>query len=461
KIYTYLDCGLQKELEKQAENCPTDKSFCVIDNATCGVKAFYSTIGNAKRLPASAIKPLLVYAPALQENIISPATPVLDEKIDYAGYSPQNYGGEYHGYVSAREALAKSYNVPTVKILNTLNVKKGAEYLKKMNLSVKNEDLSLALALGGMQEGFALKDLVGAYTTFANQGNFTPCAFIEKITDSRGNLLFEGSKKSKKVFDFDSVTLLNDMLQTAVQSGTAKKLSGLPYEVCAKTGTGANANGNTDAYCVAYTSADTIGVWLGNADGSSIENITGGGLPANINLNVQKYLYQNTSPAEFKKSDGVIRCSLDKLEYEKNHALFLSDVNAPIQEKTFSELFKKNFAPKKSSTYFSRPKLQNVGISCQNDGILLQLCHAEYLTIIINREESGEFKTIYQGECVENWLDEDVEEGKTYEYSITPYYKEFAGDTMVLPKVQYKKKSSADAVDKAPLNSIIPREWWR
>ncbi len=460
KIYTYLDVNLQKELEKQAKNIQTDKSFCIIDNLSHGVKAFYSTIGGAKRLIGSTIKPLLVYAPALEENVISPATPVLDEKIDYAGYSPHNYDNEYHGYVSARESLANSYNVPAVKILNALSVKKGVSYLEKMNLPVDKNDYSLALALGGMQRGYALKDVCAAYATFANEGYFYDCAFIKKITDAKGTLLYERIENANKVFTDDSVTLLNDMLMTTAQTGTAKKLKNIPYEVCAKTGTCGNDNGNTDAYCISYTTQDTIGIWLGTADNAPMAKITGGGLPANINLNILEFLYKKEAPAPFKKSANVIECALDKREYEKNHALVLCDPNAPIQEKTLPELFKKNFKPKSQSSYFSRPALQKIYISCQKDGILIELCQAQYLTIVVNREESGVFKTIYQGKC-DNFLDKDVVEGKTYVYSVTPYYNEFAGNTVIFPKIKYTKNGFAENKKDKAENHYIPKDWWR
>lgn len=436
-IYTFLDVTLQKKLEEEGAQTDTDKSFCVIDNQKHGVKAFYSTVGAAKRLPGSLIKPLLVYAPALQENTISPATPILDEKVDYGGYSPKNYDGTYHGYVSAREALSNSYNVPAVKILNGTGIAKSAAYLKKVGLDVDSADYSLALALGGMKQGYSLPRLCAAYTVFSSDGKYAPCSFISKITDGEHKTLYEKEVASQKVFDEESVTLLNDMLRTATKSGTAKKLKNLPYEICAKTGTCGNSSGNTDAYCISYTSSDTVGVWLGNADNSVMENITGGGLPANLNLHILEYLYEKSSPAPLAKSKNVIRCSLDKQEYAKNHVLLLTDDNAPVQEKTFSELFKKSNAPRQKSTYFSNPKINTPSIFVNDTGVCIVLCHAEYYTILINRQGDDGFHTVYQGEMQEKILDVDVEEGKKYIYSVTPYYGKFVGKTVILPEVIY------------------------
>lgn len=451
KIYTYLDGGLQKTLEELSAMSETDKSFCVIDNAGHGVKAFFSTIGNAPRLPASAIKPLAVYAPALEENLISPATPVLDEKTDFGGYSPRNFDGEYHGYVSARQALAKSYNVPAVKILNALGTEKAAAYLEKLGLHTERDDLSLALALGGMKKGYSLQELTQAYSAFACGGTYAPAAFVRKITDGNGKTVYERQTKEKRVFGEDTATLLNDMLAGAVTDGTARKLKSVSagYELCAKTGTGGSGAGNTDAYCISYTSHDTVGVWLGNADNAPMEKITGGGLPANVNAKILEYLYTDAPPADLARSADVVDCALDKTEYEQNHKLVLCDPNAPIQEKTVHDLFKKSARPREQSYRFSRPALEKISAVVQNDGICIVLCQTEYYSIVINRESCDGFTTVYCGKCPKDFLDTDVEEGQSYLYSVTPYYNEFVGKTVELPKLLYTKRNVPDKISRS------------
>ncbi|MBQ4268496.1 MAG: transglycosylase domain-containing protein, partial [Clostridia bacterium] len=119
EIYTYLDPELQKETGKLiGEHKDVGGTAIVLDVKAHAFKACASTVGNVKRSPGSVIKPLLVYAPAVEENLLCPATPILDEKTDFNGYNPENYGGEHFGYVSARTALSKSLNVPAVKTLN-------------------------------------------------------------------------------------------------------------------------------------------------------------------------------------------------------------------------------------------------------------------------------------------------------------------------------------------------------
>ena len=101
------------------------------------------------------------------------------------------------------------------------------------------------------------------------------------------------------------------MLQACVGYGTARKLSALPFSVCAKTGTNGSSSGNTDAYCVAFTKDYTVAVWLGNADFSPMENsVSGGSYPAAMAGDVLSALHKNDPPGEFPCPDGVIKTNV-------------------------------------------------------------------------------------------------------------------------------------------------------
>ena len=445
KIYTYFDRNLQTRLENVKAN--SDFSSIVLDNRTHGVKACYSTIGsNIKRLPASLMKPLAVYAPALEENVVTPATPVLDEKTDFGGYSPNNYGGKFSGYVNVRYALAHSVNIPAVKILNILGVERATKYLQKMNLPLSKDDCSLALALGGMREGYTLSALADAYATFANQGNFSPARTIRRIETKDGKTLFEHKASIKQVFSEDVAFLITDMLKSAVNEGTAKKLRSLPFDIAAKTGTGANAAGNTDAYTVSYTTEDTVAVWLGNRDNSPVET-TGGKLPAGIALEINRYLYQAHEPATFPVSEGVEKIAFDKEEYETNHALLRADPAAPpITELT--EYFRKSAPPMAQSTRFSIPTIKKPSIFVKNGSVCIELCQTEYYDYIIKRNNNGKSVIIYEGKYQKTIYDNTVVDGQTYEYSVTPVYQGRAGEPVPLPSVHIQTQ-------KTP-----PADWW-
>ncbi len=444
KIYTALDSRMQAILD--AVTTESDRCLLVRNNQTNAVCAFSSTCGVVKRLPASTIKPLAVYAPAIEEGFLVPATPILDEAVNFSGYCPTNYGGGYSGYVSAREALSRSINVPAVKILNEIGCHRAKKYLSLLNMPVKEEDCTLALALGGMSEGYTLPALCDGYATFANDGEWTKSHTILRIENAKNRVIYRPREQNKRVFRHESTTLINDMLKTAVTDGTAKKLRSIPYEVCAKTGTGANDRGNTDAYTVAYTKNHVVGVWLGNADNSPI-NATGGGIPADIALSVLKNLYVSEQPLPFNASVNTQRISLDIFDYKHQHALTLADGLAPMQE-CFNELFITNQIPSKVSTRFSCPTIENPQISVQNGGILIELCQTEYYDYLIKRRYNGQEKVIYRGKYQKTIIDNSVDDGATYEYTVQPFYQNHAGNTVILPSVK---------VNKSKQN---PDEWW-
>ncbi len=455
RVYTALDPTLQTLLEEQT----ADSDLCaLVRGADGGVKAYFSTCGEVKRLPASTIKPLAVYAPALEENLISPATPLLDEKTDFGGYSPSDYGGKYGGYMSARYALSHSVNVPAVKVLNTLGVERAAQYLEKMDLPVPEEDRTLALALGGMKEGFSLLSLVDGYAVFSHGGMYSPSHFIEKVDDCQGknlytyqnfqekNLNCQGKNLDRRVFSEDTACLMNDMLMTAAREGTAKKLKSLPFEVAAKTGTGGTEKGNTDVYTIAYTSEDAVGVWLGNRDNSPVE-ATGGGVPADIALKILKGMYQEKAPSPFPKCEKVKTALLDKEEYEKNHRLLLADPLAP-EYLSLKELFRESALPAGTSEKFSRPKIEKPEISVVNGSVKIVLCQTEYYDYEVKRQCGEQISTVYKGKYRRELFDNSVCGGKNYIYSVTPYYCGIAGETVTLPSVYIEKRDE------------LPDDWW-
>ncbi len=460
EIFTYLDSSLQKEIEEIAKSySQSDKTLLVLDGKTHGYKACVSTTGNITRMPGSLIKPLLVYAPAMEENVLSPATPILDAKINYSGYSPENYDGKYHGYVSARTCVEKSLNIPAVKVLESLTVQKGAAYLQKLGLNVEKEDKSLALALGGMKNGYTLTDLTSAYSTLQNNGIKENCGFISlvKINDA---VVYKKTTEKTRVFSEETSWLMTDMLKSTAKQGTAKKLRSLPFEIAAKTGTVGTKSGNTDAYALSYTSLDCAAVWLGNATNDKIE-CTGGGEPCNllyqINLALAKnYQRENQAVSPFAPNEKVCRVALDKASYYDTHTLSLADELSPETERIF-EWFKKSAIPLNKSTSFTCPSISPPQISIENNGIKISFdAHLpSYYTYKIERSDYVSHTTVYEGKYLPFFLDEDVINDKHYVYTVTPFYQDRAGTSIVLPSVSLKGKLEKNDDD------ILSKEWWK
>lgn len=457
EIYTFLSPDLQKYLEElTATHKDTDISACVMDTKNRGFSACVSSVGDIKRLPGSLLKPLLVYAPAMEENLLSPATPILDEKINYGGYSPSNYDGSFHGYVSVRECLAKSLNVPAVKILECLGAEKGAKYLEKLNLPVEKEDYSLALALGGMKNGYSLPKLVAAYSVFPCGGTFCEGGFIHKIKID-GKMVYERRNTENRVFSEETAYLTTDILKTAAKTGTAKKLRSFPFEIAAKTGTVGIEKGNTDAYALSYTTQQVVGVWLGNADNSFI-NCTGGGLPCNFLYKINERLSQiNEKIPPFYTPKEVVRVALDKTSYYDTHTLSLADELSP-KEYQFTEVFKKSAIPTKKSDFFSNPSIIPPSLRFENGTVYIKFDKSlpSFYQYKIDRYDYATHTTLYLGEYIPEFCDDTLLNDKRYIYTVTPIYKDRFGEGIVLPAVNTKNGETFSTNDK----EIAEKNWW-
>ncbi len=469
KVYTYLDSDLQEFIEKQSKQADCDASISVLDNSSHGFKGYYSTTGAIQRSPASVIKPLLVYAPAIEENFLSPATPILDEATSFSGYAPKNYDNKYHGYVSARQALANSLNVPAVKILNSVGVKKSAEYIKQMGLTVDESDYSLTLALGGMKNGFSLNEILGAYSTFSAKGEFIPPAFIKKVTANDATV-YERKVNAQKVFSEDTAYLISDMLKTAAKEGTAKKLHAFPFDIAAKTGTNGAKKGNLDAYSLSYTTLDSVGVWLGNADNTPI-SYTGGGLPCNISYAIHEklkdgYLKNNISIPNFEQPKTVEKIAIDKIEYQNSRKILLADKISPTEYKFF-ELFKTTARPTTNATHFSNPTIPTPTIKVESNEINITFdinTHKFYRFLVekhyyATHNSYVSHSTVYDGPF-KNAIADIIEADKSYVYTVTPIYKDIKGKPISLPAITGKNIQELNPIRPSTPPDISYKDWW-
>lgn len=383
KIYTYQNPEKQIALENalKSQEIQSDSAGIVIDNDKSSITAF---IGNSnykilecKRQPGSCIKPILVYSPALNEDIVYPCTQILDEKITINEYTPKNVGNVYHGYVSVRDSLSKSINIPAVKVLSYVGIDKAKIYANEMGIDFDENDDSYTLALGGMTYGVNIKDLAGAYTTFANNGVYKTPKFISFITDSNNKLVYINKTEGKKVLREDSSYLMTDMLKTCAESGTAKKLSELNCEIASKTGTVGKPNSkeNLDAWNISYTKDQTIGVWLGNLDNQAI-SYSGGNQPTEIVKNYFKTINDNSN---FDKPNSIVERNIDSLEISENHRVVLSNKYMPERYQQ-SEIFSVFNLPNDVSNKFTDIEKVKVESKVENNQAILTFDAKEYQT---------------------------------------------------------------------------------
>lgn len=217
-----------------------------------------------KRQPGSAIKPLVVFGPALEESIYDPYTLIKDELIDYNGYQPKNYDGKYNGLVTMYDALIYSKNAPSVAVLNDIGVEKGKSYLK--NVGIDFPDRGLSVALGGLETGLTPLQLAAAYRTFYDEGIYIEPYTVIKIETRDGEKLYEANYEMNRLFSKQTSWYLTRMLEAVVTSGTAANSSTYPKALAGKTGSTEHpyqSGAFKDTWFVGFNPEYTIATWIG------------------------------------------------------------------------------------------------------------------------------------------------------------------------------------------------------
>ncbi|MFZ2361298.1 MAG: transglycosylase domain-containing protein, partial [Anaerolineae bacterium] len=232
------------------------------------------------RQPGSAIKPLL-YATAFDDTLLSPASVLWDVPVTYtvsAGnvYTPVNYDHQFHGPVTARTALANSYNVPAIKLLDAVGVGRMLERSQAMGLRSLTQDAShygLSLTLGGGE--VTLLDLTTAFATLANAGTFVaPTPFLA-VADAQGRPVALPQAEVRQAVSpaaaFQVTDILSDNAARTPAFGVNNPLR-ISQPAAVKTGTTSDWRDN---WTVGYTRYLVVGVWAGNSDGRPMRNTSG------------------------------------------------------------------------------------------------------------------------------------------------------------------------------------------
>ncbi|HDX9611566.1 PBP1A family penicillin-binding protein [Bacillus toyonensis] len=247
-------------------------AFLLMDNRTGGIKA---AIGGrkyvprgfnrifAKRQPGSVLKPLIVYAPALETKKYNPYSLLTNEKASFEGYEPRNYNRQYTKEMTMYDAILDSANVPAVSLLNELGVEEGKQYLEKGNVHIA--DTGLSTALGGLKNGVSPFDLVKMYRAFLANGNIIEPHVIDKVLNRHGAVIGESPKVETKIFSKQTAWYMTKMLEGVVKEGTAK-VGVYNGALAGKTGTTSipnDDNGARDMWFVGYTPNLVGAVWVG------------------------------------------------------------------------------------------------------------------------------------------------------------------------------------------------------
>ena len=282
----------------------------------------------AQRQPGSAFKPI-VFAAALEAGY-DPSSAVWDEPVDLEGWTPQNFSGSYRGLVTLQEALKRSINTVAVQVADEVGIGRIVEMGHRLGIRSDLPELP-AIALGAAEVN--LVELTAAYSVFANDGQRRAPYFILSITNSRGDVLYEHRDPgAERALETETAQAMSTMLQDVVMTGTGRRAA-LPGRASAgKTGTSQSFR---DAWFIGYTADYTAGVWVGNDDDSPMENVTGGGLPAQIWRDFMVRVHEGL-PARALSAPAPRTRS----EREERLAAFYSDLSS-----AFSELLEDGASP--------------------------------------------------------------------------------------------------------------------
>lgn len=292
KIYTSLNQHYQQQMQdkfNQDWNFPNNASdgtkvqgaSVALDPKTGGVAAVvggrgqhvfrgYNRATQMKRQPGSSIKPLAVYAPALEADYHYDSK--LSNKLQKFGknkYEPHNVDNGYSPTIPMYHAVAQSKNVPAVWLLDKIGVNKGVQSVQNFGIHVNKRDHNLALALGGLSTGVSPLQMARAYAAFANNGNLPNNSyFITKITDASGNIIAENNNPgTHRVISNNTASEMTTMLLGVFTSGTGQAAQPSGYQVAGKTGSTEVPNsygfGTKDQWIVGYTPDLVVATWVG------------------------------------------------------------------------------------------------------------------------------------------------------------------------------------------------------
>ncbi len=272
----------------------------------------FNRVVQAARQPGSAFKPL-IYAAAMEHGF-TPASIVLDEPIalpngNQPDWVPRNYQNKYFGPVPLREALARSLNTVTVRLVDRMGLDTVLRYLPRFGLRGPFPR-NLSIALGSME--VTPLELVRAYGVFTTLGKRFDPLFVSRVTDADGDPLEFGHTHPhfEPVMSPATAYVITNMMETVVQKGTGRKAAELGRPVAGKTGT---TNDTHDAWFIGFTPDLLAGVWVGfDAERSLGAHETGGHAAAPIWTEFMKKALAGRPVVDFPVPEGVTFAQIDR-----------------------------------------------------------------------------------------------------------------------------------------------------
>ncbi len=444
-------------------NTQTGEVLAIVGGRSYDVRRGFNRATQLRRQPGSSLKPLAVYAPAIDRFGYMTASVLKDEPTNFRGYKPRNSGYTYYGNVSIRSAISSSLNVACVALMDQIGVEAGREYLQQVGIPLDDRDANLSLALGSMTYGVSPVQLAAAYAPFGNGGTFHEAHFIRKITDPNGRVLYIHRDEGTRVLKATSAYLMTSLMQSVTSTGTGAKLSAAGVPVAGKTGTvNMTGGGNRDIWMAAYNSEISTAFWMGFDEPDAKHKlqgwVSGGDNTAAMARNFFRDLYQNRDKPQFTRPDGIVALEIDKQAIKWRGEPMLA-VDLTPKNYRYTEYFTADNQPTKKSDVWTPPRsLNSFTIGHSDSGYpLLKLQPADSALYRVQRDTYGEsfvLTELYggQGETL-YYTDTTAKPGVVYTYRVIPVHAELLNNGILLEGVQSVQVAQANL----PSNNIWSR----
>ena len=340
KIYCTVDLDVQTELERSFENLDNmpdtessqqlQGSMVIIDNETgdcvgiiggTGPKTGTLTLNRATQStlqPGSVIKPLTVFAPALESGLITPYS-VMDDTptrfVDGGATWPLNADRIYRGLVDMRTAMGLSLNTIAVKLVGEMDAKNCYEFARDRfgitTLVEQRDDFTdlttWGMGLGSLTDGVQLYSIAEAYAAIYNHGVYREARTYTRVENNAGEVILSNEQDTHQAVSETTAYYLNDMMQVTVTEGTGTDAALTNQIVAGKTGT---TSDDFDRWFAGYTPYYTAVTWTGYDTPESIVTTDGSGSPATaLWQGVMEGIHTDLAPAEFWKPGNIVECT--------------------------------------------------------------------------------------------------------------------------------------------------------
>ena len=324
-----------QSLPATASSQQLQSGIVIVDNTTGDVVALAGGVGRKQGSlvwncatqsllsPGSIIKPVAVYAPAIELGLITPATVMDDTPYSFTDSAtwPKNLDSTYRGLVSVEEAVAQSINTVPVKLVAQMTPEYSYSFAKdKMGLSTlvssyqsnTGEELSdvnlWALALGSLTRGVTVRSMTAAYASFANEGVWREARTYTVVKDANGQIILDNTQDSHVAMKDMTAWYITDMLETTVQTGTGTAAQLENMTVAGKTGT---TSRDFDRWFAGYTPYYTSVVWCGYNDPEEIVLTDSETNPAIVMWKkVMERVHQNLKNKAFKQPANLVEVTV-------------------------------------------------------------------------------------------------------------------------------------------------------